>query len=75
MLLEAVGEGVKKIDKLTNSLIFESHPEIPWHAVMGMRNHIAHGYFDIDEDEIFDVVKNDVGPLKDAIRKIIAELE
>ncbi|MCF2643986.1 DUF86 domain-containing protein [Prevotella stercorea] len=27
---------------------------------MGIRNHIAHGYFDIDGDMVFDVVKNDL---------------
>lgn len=35
-------------------------PEIPWADVIGMRNHIAHGYFDIDGDIVFDVVKNNL---------------
>jgi uncharacterized protein with HEPN domain len=26
----------------------EHHPEIPWRSMRGMRNRIAHGYFDIN---------------------------
>lgn len=48
MLIEAIGEGVKKIDQLTKGLLLIERPEIPWIDVMGIRNHIAHGYFDID---------------------------
>ena len=52
MLIEAIGEGVKQIDKLTQSRLLDERPEIPWQDVIGIRNHIAHGYFDIDGDII-----------------------
>ncbi len=39
------------------------YPKIPWTDVIGMRNHIAHGYFDIDGDIVFDVVKNNLDDL------------
>lgn len=29
------------------------HPEIPWPAIQGLRNRIAHGYFDIDLDIVW----------------------
>jgi uncharacterized protein with HEPN domain len=32
-----------------------------------MRNHIAHGYFDINADLVWDVVKNDLPGLRSAI--------
>ena len=48
MLIEAIGEAVKKIDKRAGGEFLNQRPEIPWHDVMCMRNHIAHGYFDID---------------------------
>lgn len=61
MLIEAIGEGIKKIDDITESkLLAVERPEIPWADVIGMRNHIAHGYFDIDGDIVFDVVKNNL---------------
>ncbi len=40
--------------------------EIPWKDVIGIRNHIAHGYFDIDGGIVFDTVKNELDSLEDA---------
>lgn len=68
MLLEAIGEGVKKIDDRTNGAVFALCPDIPWADVIGMRNHIAHGYFDIDADIVYDVITNDIANLQDSIR-------
>jgi uncharacterized protein with HEPN domain len=34
-----------------------SHPEIPWRSMRGMRNRIAHGYFDINLDIVWDTVQ------------------
>lgn len=33
------------------------HPEVPWREMKGMRNRIAHGYFDINLDVVWDTVK------------------
>lgn len=33
-----------------------AHPQIPWRNMRGMRNRIAHGYFDIDLDVVWDTV-------------------
>ncbi|WP_295730706.1 HepT-like ribonuclease domain-containing protein [uncultured Muribaculum sp.] len=76
MLLEAIGESVKKINRHTNNeFLNHACPEIPWKSIMGMRDHIAHGYFDIDDDFVFDVVNNDLDPLKKVIPKLISHLE
>jgi uncharacterized protein with HEPN domain len=34
-----------------------THPEIPWRIMRGMRNRIAHGYFDINLDVVWDTVQ------------------
>ena len=67
MLIEAIGETIRQIDKITDSKLLQERPEIPWKDVVGIRNHIAHGYFDIDGDIVFDVVKNNLDALSDAI--------
>lgn len=41
---------------------------------MGMRDHIAHGYFDIDADFVYDVIQNDLLPLKNAITILLTSL-
>ena len=74
MLLEAIGEGVKKIDRKTSQKLLLLRDEIPWKQVMGIRDHIAHGYFDINADLIFDVIKNNIEPLRDAIEFFILNI-
>ena len=66
MLIEAIGEGFRNIDERTSKLLLPHRPEIPWREVIGMRNHIAHGYFDINSDLVFDVIQNDLSPLLEA---------
>jgi uncharacterized protein with HEPN domain len=39
------------------------HPEIPWRSMRGMRNRIAHGYFELDLGTVWATVKSDLPPL------------
>ena len=75
MIIEAIGESIKKIDKKTNGELLVLRTEIPWKRVMGMRDHIAHGYFDIDAEVVFQTIKNNISPLLDAVRYFISYLE
>lgn len=74
MLIEAIGESIKQVDKITDGKLLVKRPEIPWKDVIGIRNHIAHGYFDIDGDMVFDVVKNDLDSLLEAIEYFIKNI-
>jgi len=67
MLLEAIGEGVKQVEKRMGSEFFAQRPDVPWEDVKGMRNHIAHGYFDIDGAAVFSTIKSDLDSLEEAI--------
>ena len=60
MLVEAIGEAYKKIDVMTDGALLPLFSSIPWKAVKGIRDHIAHGYFEIDADVIYETVKNDL---------------
>lgn len=75
MLIESIGESFKKIDKLTNSSLLVERTEIPWSDVIGIRNHIAHGYFDIDGEIVFDTVKNDLEPISEATDYFLQRLK
>lgn len=74
MLIEAIGEGFKNIDKLTDGKLLPLRPEIPWKEVKGMRDKIAHGYFDIDAALVFEAVKYDLPDLMPAVDFFIKEL-
>ena len=67
MLIEAIGEGFKRIEARTNGVLLRNRPEIPWEQVISMRNHIAHGYFDINAELVWDVLQNDIDPLEKAV--------
>ena len=68
MVIEAIGESFKNLDKLTNNELLPLYPSIEWKEVKGVRDVIAHHYFDIDANEIFSIINNDFDSLKDAIR-------
>lgn len=74
MTIMAICEGFRKIDKITEGSILPLRPEIPWHQVFGLRNRIAHGYFDIDVDVISEVINEDLQPLLDATSFFIGYL-
>ncbi len=72
--LEAIGETVKKIDKRSEGKLLSKYSSIPWKKVMGMRDIIAHHYFDVDVEIVFDIIKNDLIPLSQVISQIKNEL-
>ncbi|HEJ6939928.1 TPA: DUF86 domain-containing protein [Serratia marcescens] len=56
MSLIIIGEAVTKI--MDGSAAFtQRHPEIPWRNMRGMRNRIAHGYFDINLEVVWATVQ------------------
>ncbi|MBQ9561759.1 MAG: DUF86 domain-containing protein [Prevotella sp.] len=75
MLLIAVGESLKNLDKVTDGLLLPTYPEVPWKQVKGMRDIISHHYFDIDPSQVLWIIINEIRPLKQAIEYFIKELE
>ena len=69
-----IGEEVKRIDRYTEKHFLSNYPSIPWDSVMGMRDRIAHGYFEIDIDVVFDALKNDIPPLLEVIKQMKKDL-
>ena len=45
-----------------------------WPEVIGIRNHIVHGYFDINGYLVFDTIKNDLDALQKAIEYFLQTL-
>lgn len=75
MMIEAIGEAFKKIDVYTQGNLLPLYPSIPWKAVKGIRDHIAHGYFEIDAEIIFSTVSENLSPLLDATRFFLEKLK
>ena len=64
--LEIVGEAAKNIPKQ----IKEKYPEIEWKKMAGLRDVLAHEYFGIDSEVVWDIVKNKLPILKNQMKRI-----
>ncbi len=62
MCLLAIGEMAARIAR-DHPGVIERRPEIQWAAIQAMRNRIAHGYFELDFDIVWDTVLTDAPEL------------
>lgn len=74
MMLITISENVRKIDKIIGKEFFDKYPDINWADVKGIRNILAHAYFDIDPDEVYKVCSTELDLLKSALEKIRSEV-
>lgn len=56
MSLVIIGEAATKVMDLHPEFATE-HAAVPWRSMRGMRNRIAHGYFDINLDIVWDTLQ------------------
>jgi len=58
MLLIAIGESLKNIDKITDKKLLIQYHQVDWTGAKGLRDIISHHYFDVDAKYIYDVCQN-----------------
>ncbi len=69
--LEIVGEACNNITK--HDPPFEAqHPEVPWRFAYEMRNALAHGYFTVDVNMVWQTVARDLPALRAQIIGLMA---
>ncbi len=66
-LLEIIGEATNGV----SDVFREKHTHIPWKKMIGLRNRLIHGYFDINLDIVWDTIMKDLPPLVADLEKII----
>lgn len=74
MMLIAIGESFKKIDIETDGQWLTEYPEIDWRGVIGIRNVLAHDYFDIDAEEIYKICRRDVPQLLNTVQRMLRSI-
>ena len=70
----AIGESLKGLDKITSGTLLVTHPEIDWKHIKGLRDIIAHHYFDIDADQRWWIIEKELPSLKEAIFSMKKEI-
>jgi uncharacterized protein with HEPN domain len=64
--LEIIGEAAKNIPYPVK----EKHPDIEWKKIAGLRDILAHEYFGVDVEVLWDIIKNKLPDLKKKISRI-----
>ncbi len=66
---EIIGEASRQLpDEFRNQ-----YDTVPWHAIIGVHNRIAHDYLNVDLDIVWEVVQYDLPDLREHIREILDE--
>jgi uncharacterized protein with HEPN domain len=64
--IEIIGEAASKVTPQTRT----GHPEIPWPAIIGMRNRLVHAYFEIDANIVWAAVTEELPSLLAQLKAI-----
>ena len=62
-----IGEAVKDIDPE----LLDSEADIHWSAITGMRDHLAHRYFDTEHGIVAATIEEDIPPLIAAVGRLL----
>ncbi len=68
--IQIIGEAASKLSQPLR----DQYPDVPWKAIMRMRTLIAHVYFGIDWNEVWQAACRDIVPLKAQIETILAAM-
>lgn len=75
MMLIAIGESLKNLDKITEGKLLVTHPEIDWKGAKGIRDIISHHYFDLNAEIVFSVCMDRLPSLVEAVKQMQCEVE
>lgn len=65
--VEIIGEAATRVSKEMRS----RHPQIPWVQIVAMRNRLVHVYFDIDADQVWLALTEDLPAVAAQLEKIL----
>ena len=68
--IEIVGEGVKRLPQELR----EQHPGVPWKEIAGTRDHLSHGYDDVDHRVLWDAVQTDIPVMLSTLDRMLVEM-
>ncbi|MHC1597099.1 MAG: HepT-like ribonuclease domain-containing protein [Methermicoccaceae archaeon] len=69
--LEIIGEASKRLPEDVRS----KYSDIPWKRVVGFRNIVIHGYFDVDLEIVWVIAKERLVELKPKIERMLEEMK
>jgi uncharacterized protein with HEPN domain len=67
MQFVVIGEIIARMDEGYKA----THSQVPWQKIKNFRNVIAHDYFGIDADEIWEIIHDKLLPLEEEIKRLL----
>ena len=68
---EIIGEAARNIERY-HATFTAAHAEVPWTLMVAMRNRVAHGYFKMDFELIWNTIHTDLPELHQQVCRLIA---
>lgn len=68
--LEIIGEAAKNLPQEVR----ERYPDIPWHLMARMRDRLSHGYWTVDYEIVWGVIREELPPLRPRMEAILEEV-
>ena len=68
--LEIIGEACNNVRKHDISFV-DAHPDIPWGSVIGNRNFLSHGYFNVSYTAVWNTVQLHLPALRTAVAALL----
>ncbi|WP_107668527.1 DUF86 domain-containing protein [Cyanothece sp. BG0011] len=65
--LQIIGEAVKQVPREMRT----KYPRVEWRKIAGLRDILAHAYFSLENETIWDIIKTKIIPLKSEVETII----
>ncbi len=69
--LEIIGEAVKNLSPDFK----KQYKEIEWKKISGLRDKMIHGYFGVNWDIVWDVIRNQIPKLREQVESILEKVE
>jgi uncharacterized protein with HEPN domain len=67
--LEVIGEAVKNISEETRRI----SPQIKWRKIAGFRDIVAHEYFGVNEETVWDIVEKEIPVLLETVKSMLKD--
>lgn len=66
-LIEIIGEAAKAVSDTTRA----ANPNLPWREMAGAPDRLIHGYYDVDLDQVWTIVSQDLPALVAQLEEIL----
>jgi uncharacterized protein with HEPN domain len=67
--LEIIGEAARRLPDDVRAMM----PDIEWTKATGLRNIVAHAYFGVSDEIVWDVVQNKIRPMREALDRFMEQ--